>query len=485
MRWRTLELSICAGSLLALGACSSLLGLGDFEDATDGGPDGAAAKPATGGGGQGGATGGSGGSGTGGSAGAQGGTSGLSSGGAGGSAGLAGADGGNLMNCTKTGAEFDIMTDTDIPSGFVVDGTTFFAVARDPMDRSDRVDVVLAGTASGTVHFLVRSVALDTNMGPFIDRVLGVIGTYAVIAAYRSNGPLVAVEAMYGTLAFNQFTLDGSGFVGAGTTYPQGISFGCPNNGMVQRAAVAWPQGSTAYALTCQNGASNDLYITSDYDTTPTLVTSGAADDRSLWVDGMTIADGVHLIETDDAYFRFGPDAGSLQQFTHFTFGGLTDSSHAFKVLPQFDATASAVVGSSLILVNFIPNGNLQAFFGSLTPSEYGQLTGDVAPQSFDTIYDDAPAGVSGTSNPGMNLDRVDIGAASLLADANNDKTVSITMISRQGELLLFNDPVVNGPIEVAGAAPVGLVDLVAWVERTTSGAGYAVRGQYLTCTRQ
>jgi hypothetical protein len=382
------------------------------------------------------------------------------------------------MTCSKTGTVFDIMSSTDIPSGFEPDLSSF-TVARDPMDRTDRADVVLTGKVGvgADVHFLVRSIAQNEAMGPFIDRVIGTVGSYSLFSAYRS-GSLVAVEAMFNELQFVEFNLDSNGFVFAGTTTVLG-SFACTTG--VRNAAVAWPQGSTAYAVTCQNGASNELYVSPDVGTQPVLVTSGAPDDRSLWVDGMTIADGVHLIETDDAYFRHGTDEVALQAFTQMTFGGLADSSHAFKVLPQFDETASSVIGSSLLLVNLMQNGGLQAFFGSLTPPEYGQLTGDWAPESFSTVYDGPPSGVSVLADPGMNIDRVDVCGASLLADANGDKTAALTIISRQGQLLLFNDPIVTGKIEVAAAAPIGLVDLVAWLE--PSGSGWVVRGQYLTCT--
>jgi hypothetical protein len=461
--------ALLSALLLCGWACSSVLGLDEFEDRR---PD---------------ASGGSAG------AGASGGT-----GGDGGSAGSAGSSG-SAGAAGSAGAPFECQLDVDpftlldvvdpvvfAPNGEVDDGSLY--MVRDP--GSQLVHVVITGVQAGNPAVAVASV-LDDN---------GVLGSRRIFSVPSSElqTTSVPVRLVDGIATFSELTLygwvprngaeqpnnawlrirldaDANGPIGGEepTQLPP-VGACLASDVTIINAAFSLSGGATVrVAATCDQPSERRL-VAGPVDESPDVTLPGAVGAKNLEVEDYVFSDGIHLVQAGGSSYRFGNDPISFAVEHTLDLGG--SNTNGIALVPRDGAALGAIVVAARILTG---QADSELRTAELTPPEYSELD----------IVEPAPF-VNGGGVDGNHLAarlRFGIDEERLAAAAVNptDSSVRLHYLTRNGAVLALGYSVYTAPAgaTITQAAAMPLDDsniLVAWVE--SIGSQLAVRAAIANC---
>lgn len=439
------SLTITAGlTCLALGACSSILGLDSFEDTSTSSNGGNA-----------------------GLGGAAGGGAGVS----GGQAGV-GGDSGPPIVCQKDDVEYDVLTQ-NFPNLFSLENGRSLFVATDPTSAESSAHVILWGSFqvdAGSVQSLLRITSVsDKQKGVVNDSVHA--DNLRVFGAYADATTLHVFARSQNAFKRLDFQLENALVTNAPPTTQD--LFTCPSAMQIEGAAATWAQAAPGFAVTCKDPSGTQLYIWNG--TSADLVASGPADDPSLKVRGYVFAEGIHLISTENAIFRYGSNPVELAKVHQIAFAdGVTMS---FTAMPYSPVGSPTPTGAILLLAHLKPNNDIKAYLGSVETKDYSLLDGTTAPPGFQSVLPDSSF-AAGIESAGISPNAIDLAGPSVTKDGNGNSTLYFWKIDRQGVPLLLHYPVTSGKIPVAAAVPFGIRELVVWVREDP----FAVRAQHLFC---
>lgn len=426
----------------ALGAlgCSSLLGLGDFKDAPDGGTAGT---------------------------------------GAGGSDAGGGPDAGGRLHCASVSSVLNFIKPSDIADdgGVVTLDTEHIFLAID--EANSAVFVVVPYTATDdTPGVAISSLRDQSNPTP-----------QGVVSARIDSSPSGLLRIMAGTVDATNSTVH---LYGLSNETPDALSFHydgsdrassigqltpLPDPKCANNAQIAFDPTSSRFALGCPSSSGATLHVSDG--TNLTSVTTQSTDPTTLLPKAYTYEGGTHLILSEKGFVRFGSNLSGLTEGPLDLSKASTDQTLVLTALPApagttgttlLAARVSATLGYGTLFAGVFPT-SAYADIATKMPSELSPVTTIDLTNSIDF-------GI-----PFFNSARI-----TLAGVATTSNRVSYWQLDRSGKPLVIDYTVPNvssAPLLKAFAAPLGFNTLVVWAQNDGDGgpSSIRVRGEVIACS--